>query len=207
MVKKVEVERPDTHLYSEHVQAADIQIGQNYKAAAETITLFEKSLVLTSDLKRLPYLVGGKLSCYFDTTIHSDLVTAVLAGLHITSVLLNGDWKATIDGQIGTYKSIIQDKPGRRKEILLVAHGFVWRDTATLMIYFEPEHFQYVGEKVLYDTITLALFADAGAAAQAALASYAWSEMLIEVDWKPLNEDDLQEFLMEHIYARGGEGD
>lgn len=206
MVKKVEIEKADTHIYSEYVSATSINTGEATSIAAVPIVLFDKSLVLTSDLKRLPYIVGGKCAVYFDPTIHTDLVTSVLAGLHVTVALFNGDMVSELDGANNlTWIQAIMDVLSRKKELLMVAHGLIWRDVQNLELEFDHGQFLYSGEKILYDTLTLAIFANSDANPTQALASFAWGEVVIEVDWKEFSEADLKEFLLEHVYARGGD--
>ena len=97
--------------------------------------------------------------------------------------------------------------PVLKKDILLVAHGLVMKDPAAvyLTIVLDQGTWDFEGEHILFDNITIVVFADVGSAAGGdGLASYAWGEAILEIDWKDINNKDLDDYLREHVFARAG---
>jgi len=199
--------RAQTHIYLEGVLGASILVTEETAVAVENIELYDKSLVLTADLKQLPFLVGGGLQMIPDVSILNDLQTAGLDGATFTLVLLNGDYSVELLSiEDGRYSSNILDIPRRRKDVLLVAHFLILRDITSgeLAIVQDPSQWDFEGDAILYDTITLALFADGGAAATGAgFGGYGHGEALLEIDWKSISAKELDEFIRESIFARG----
>lgn len=203
--------RPKTHIYVEFIQAPVLKIGDELQTATIPIELYERSLVLTADIKRLPLLLGGSLKILLDASLESDLQAAGLDGFSIHVVLLNGDYSGIfIEDSLFRYVVDLLGVAGRRKDVLLVGHAHIQRDAVTNNYYnlvIDNDSWDFEGEVVLYDTISLVIFAEAtGAAAGSPMGSYAWAEAILEIDWKPISTKELDEFIRESVFAREGEG-
>lgn len=193
-----------THLYHQYIQNGQIAIGDFQITNEEKITLFEKSLVLTSDLKRLPYLLGGRLLIGLHANVATNIIASVINAITFDLVLLNGDYDAA---DFNEAEDVITDDKAK-DDILLMAHGYIHAlagDTPTVDI--QQSAWDFEGQKILYDTLTLLGFSYANA--NIGTAAFGPKNlkgfMEIEVDWKPLNKAEMMEFLMEHIYAKQGD--
>ena len=118
---KIKIEKPDTHIYHEYLNAGNIATGQHESVNSKSIELFEKSLVMTSKIDKLPHLLGGKIQGFTDMSIHTDLLASSLAGVDIAGVLLNGDYTG-IFGLNDDYALDLMEIPRRKRDIQLVSH-------------------------------------------------------------------------------------
>ena len=200
----VKVNKELTHLYHANQYMAGVDIGEYFSVAYHAVELFEKSLVLTSDLKRLPFLLGGKLYFWFDSHIHVSMVASGLAGVGATIVLMNGSYEA---GDFDNFRALMQDDRAE-DDILLVSHGFFGAVAGeSPFVDIQNSHWDFEGQKILYDTITMIIFIDCDANVSAQNFSLTNIEAIyeIEIDWRPFNKAEMQEFIMEHIYAKQGD--
>jgi len=203
----VNVNKQDTHIYFDYLEAGEITVGAEKDVVSEGIELYDKSLVLTSDIKRLPHLLGGSLKAFYDSSLIDDLIASGLTGIDITVVLMNGDYSGIFIGGTNDYVPDLLEVPSRRKDVLMVSHKIFSLNAANNVIIFQEDNdfWDFEGEVILMDTITLVIFANAGSAVSSvALASYAWAESILEIDWKPISNKDLQDYVMEHVFARQG---
>lgn len=202
----VKVNKPLTHIYHADIDNLNaIVIGQNATRATLNYELFAKSLVLTSDLKRLPYLLGGKIFIWYDSHILVNIVGSALTGIGFTVVLLNGTFDA---GNYGNFNEIMDDNEAV-DDILLVLHGsfHAAAGTAPVPPNVPISHWDFEGKKILYDTISLLMFLDADT--NVGTADFSASNIIpsfeLEIDWEPINKAEMMEFLTEHIYAKQGD--
>ena len=202
----VKISKELTHIYHNQLASGLINIGDAESRADEITTLFDKSLVLTSDLKRLPYLLGGKLFVWYDSHILISMTASTVVGVGFTVVLLNGTY------EIADYVNFADLMGNTRAvdDILLVLHGSFHTIASTQagnVVNVPISHWDFEGQKILYDSITLMVFLDADA--NVATATFSGSNIKVnyelEIDWRPLNKAELMEFLMEHIYAKQGD--
>lgn len=203
----VMIDRPNTHIYHMDIKAPTLDIGKEIIVAVVTLELYDKSLVLTSDIKKLPYLLGGSLKVFHDVSLRGDLAASGLGGVATHAILMNGDWSAILNGEL-RYQEAILDVPSRQKEILLVAHSTVYQNATIFyfVVVTDQAPWDFEGEHILYDTISLVIFADVDTAVGGTpLGSYSWSEAILEIDWKDINKKELDDYIREHIFARAGD--
>lgn len=201
----VKIQKELTHIYHEIIRNDKIAIGNLTSVASKQIELFSKSLALTQDLKRLPFLLGGKVYFWVDAGALYNVGTATLTGLGITVVLLNGSYEDFLDYGVLTLNEKAMN------DLLLVAHGTLHYHVGVaeynVAIQLPPSHWDFEGNIVLFDTITLMIFLDADT--NVSVADYVENrikaEMELEIDWRPFGKGELQEFIMEHIYAKQGD--
>ena len=200
----VKITKEMTHIYHANQYIAGVDIGAANSVAYNANELFEKSLVLTSDLKRLPFLLGGKLYFWFDSHIHTSLIASGLAGVGCTIVLMNGTYE---QGDFATFRDLVQDERAQ-DDILLVSHAF-WHSIAANVGTqdIQASHWDFEGQKILYDTITMIIFVDCDANVASQNFSLTNIECVyeLEIDWRPFNKAEMNEFIMEHIYAKQGD--
>lgn len=193
-----------THIYHRVKWAEAIAIGDASDQSHVHEELFAKSLVLTSDLKRLPYLLGGKVNIWYDSHILVNMVASGLVGLGFTVVLLNGSYDSADFVHFGE----VLDDPRASDDVLLILHGsfHAAAGLAPVPPNVPISHWDFEGKKILYDTITLMCFLDADTnVATAIFGSNIRFMYELEIDWQPLNKIEMMEFLMEHIYAKQGD--
>lgn len=195
-----------THIYHGIKDAGIVSIGSAQGWGHSYLELFEKALVLTADLKRLPYLLGGKIFITYDSHILIDLIASGLVGMGFTIVLLNGTYDA---GEFQNFTALM-DNERAKDDILMVLHGSFHSIASTQagnVINVPISHWDFEGKKILYDTLTLMSFLDADT--NVATASWGGNNIRaafeLEIDWQPLNKAEMMEFLMEHIYAKQGD--
>lgn len=197
------VKKSLTHIYQNGQAGAVVAIGDFNSVSQKYIELFEKALVLTSDLKRLPFLLGGRLFFWYDAHIPISLVASTLAGVGFTAVLLNGNHVLP-----DTFLAMMGDRT-LVDDLLLTCHGIITAQAAGAgyMIHVEDSHWDFEGEVPLFDSLTLGMFTDCDNNVASANfgAGLIRVHMEIEVDWKPFSAAELKEFLMEHIYAKQGD--
>ena len=203
----VKLQKELTHIYHESRGNAVISIGDSSSVNARQDELFSKSLALTQDLKRLPFLLGGKVYFWLDAHALYNVGTATLTGLGITVVLLNGNYDAA---EFDTYADLVLNERAQA-DVLMVCHGSLHYHAGAneygVAVNATPSHWDFEGNVVLFDTISMFIFLDADT--NVAAADYAINkvkaEYEIEVDWRPFSKAELQEFIMEHIYAKQGD--
>ncbi len=202
----VKINKQLTHIYHEQLTSETIGIGANRSTAVRDIELFEKSLVLTSDLKRLPYLLGGKLFIFYDSHILISLIASGLLGMGFTVVLMNGTYDVAA---FDTYGDLMGDDRAK-DDVLLVLHGSfhsIATTNAGNVVHVPISHWDLEGEKILYNALTLLVFLDADTNVASATfgGTNIKANMELEIDWKPINKAEMMEFLTEHIYAKQGD--
>ena len=201
--------RPQTHIYLEYCVMEAIGSGKESTVSVKHIELYDKSLVLTSDIKQLPFLVGGGLNGFFDPSIMDDLVASGASGMQCDMVLLNGQYDDALFGDALNYGALYQSDilaiPGRRKDVLLVAHISIMHKTAaaTTVFFNDPSKWDFEGEAILYDTLTLLCFTNTDVSLGAGFSGYGHCEAILEIDWKPISTKEMDEFIRESIFARG----
>ena len=159
--------------------------GTTYQSKTNTQELFERSLALASDLKRLPILRGlsGTIRAY------ASLRDNMLAGGCITSTVIisvyNGDVEA--DNLIARW----------------AAHAYYWDATKSFDLEIEPVTWDYEGGILLMDEYNVVMeLANAPTNPNDFGASWAY-DLFFEIDWVPVTKEQLSEFIMEYLYARG----
>lgn len=194
-----------THIYHEKTEAGTIAIGDDASNRVNNIELFDKSLVLTGDIKRLPMLLGGKLSFLFNPHALNKMSTSVLSGLTMAGCLMNGHYS---EDDFNDLAAIYNDERAK-DDILLTVHASmnikVPYDNPCIEV--QDSHWDFEGKAILYDTITLMMFLSANQnVGTADLDGFLFNvAMEIEVDWDPISKPEMQEFIMEHIYAKQGD--
>lgn len=195
-----------THIYHETVNSGQMPIGAASSVNSKQTELFEKSLALTQDLKRLPFLLGGKVYFWLDAHALYSVALSTLVGLGFTAVLMNGSY---IDEDFGSVFDLFAN-PSAVDDILLVCHGnidYIISPLVGLNTEIQTSHWDFEGNVVLFDTITLFIFLDADT--NVSVSDFASGKIKaqfeLEIDWRPFSKAELQEFIMEHIYAKQGD--
>lgn len=202
----VKLKKEMTHIYHGTVNSALIEIGAARSVNTKQTQLFEKSLALTQDLKRLPFLLGGKIYFWLDAHALYNVALSGLVGLGFTAVLINGSYQ---DEDFDTVFELFANEQAV-SDILMICHGNFHYHLSPLMgidTELEPSHWDFEGNVVLYDTITLCIFLDADTNVSTTdyLSGKIKGQYELEIDWRPFSSSELQEFIMEHIYAKQGD--
>ena len=199
----VKIKKNMTHIYHDNIKMAQIDIGSSKSVNNKQITLFDKSLVLTSDLKRLPLLLGGKLMINSTGNFNLDMGASNLDGLELWGVLMNGSYDADDFTQPD---DLINDEKARA-DILLMILGLCTIDTNKVLFQLSDSHWDFEGQKILYDAMTLLIFVEGNTNVSVANFDENNIELImeIEIDWEPVSKAELEEFVLEHIYAKQGD--
>lgn len=204
----VKISKNLTHIYHLSKCSGIVAIGTAKSNNTVQEELFKKSLALTSDLERLPFLLGGKVYFWLDSAIFGNILTSAISGVGVTVVLMNGSYN---NDDFDLWEALYNN-PKAKDDILLVCHGIISQVTGTAPEYAinvdaRDSHWDFEGQIVLFDTITLLIFVDVDTNVSSAdfLGCRIRGEAEIEIDWRPFSKGELQEFIMEHIYAKQGD--
>jgi len=159
--------------------------GTTYQQKVNTQELFERPLALASDLKRLPILRGlsGGIRAY--ASLRDNMLAAGCITSTVICSVYNGDVEA--DNLIGRW----------------AAHAFYWDATKSFDLEIEPVTWDYEGGVLLMDEINI-VFELANAPTNPNNFGASWAyDLFLEIDWTPVSKAQLQDFIMEYLYARG----
>jgi hypothetical protein len=181
------------HLYKVQASNDEIAIGQNTVITYQPMELFEKSLALTSDLRRVPILRGSHLTGWLDRLIKSSIVAS---GLNLVTF--------TIEVYSGYSDGVTSDIGGLEDLLLHKQMVVFYNNTATtFFIHVEEAPWDYEGGMLLSDYVTLVLTTatDANVAGTAFPANMLYAHMFLEIDWFPINKNEFKNFILESVYA------
>lgn len=172
------------HIDSVGLASLGIAIGVQNSTAEVELQLFEKSLALTSDLKRLPILRSKKGIITFGGNIGGLMGGSGLGGLTATINLYNGiiDTKNIIDVM----------------EVFVSQSGNIIQSTTE-----NHESWDLEGGILLKDKLTMVLaLSGSGLVAAADIpAGILFARWLLEIDWTPVSKKEFEEFILESVYA------
>ena len=187
------------HIYDEKLYNGTILVGASSDTIIKGITLFERSLALTSDLKRLPILRSLSFLPDISALIVSSMTASNLTNLKVQIELFNENLTAE------EYEIILADQEG------LITVDRIWG--ATIHAYYNAslgfqlqidcESWDFEGGKLLNDKLTLGLYAQANGnvAGTSFPPSMAGFTAFLEIDWVPVTKNEFQEFILENVYA------
>ncbi len=204
---RMKVNKELTHIYHINVSQGTITVGSAYEASEEQEELFEKSLVLTSDIKRLPYLLGGKVGFWWDANILTNMLASGLSGVGVDAILMNGEYTGNAFANLAT---LLADD-NAKDDMLLWSHADFQLFVGTAPEYgvnieVQTGHWDFEGAVILYDKITLLIFSDANTnVSTTGFTTNVKALAEIEIDWKQINKPELMDFIVEHIYAKQGD--
>jgi len=166
---------------------AEIAIGQTSSSNDIEIELFNRSLALTSDLKRLPILRAGHVNPSISPSYDTLMQAGAIDTCRYVVSLHNADSDhADASNRIATGTGIINQSAG-----------------VGVFVEATPFQLDYEGGILLNSTITLRIFVDcSGTVAGASLPLGLFSAVgEIEVDWAEVSKKKFEEFLLESVYA------
>lgn len=196
-----------THIYTLHRSIGSVNIGSSSRIQATPLELFAKTLPLTSDLKRLPYLLGFNMHVWLSPDISGEVGAGAVENIAFSGILLNGTYTATF-----SRAQDVLDDPRASDDIIGMCSGIVL--TTGLIGADQPKSidiqnfaWDFEGRKILYDTVTLLTFAETEVNVGDSAIAEDMIDIIVhmEVDWRPVSLKEIQEFIMEHIYAKQGD--
>lgn len=179
------------HIYRMNMGNDEIAIGSQSQTKYFYLKMFEKSLALTSDLKRLPIL-RGLAGSWMAQPWWINYMNA--SGLSAITVAINfytagdEDQVPDIDDRVATYR-MQMNQVVATNSMSLVKESFSW---------------DYEGGVLLGDTIVLEMQIQcvANVAGAAFPKDTIKVDLYLEVDWVPISKGQFDEYLKEHIYAK-----
>jgi len=174
------------HIYHIRVLNTEISVGDKTCTITTLLELFQKSLALTSDLKRLPILRGITGTWLMYAGFDSSLVATGNGEFNCQVRLYNDDDTSDIEQMIW--------------EVMAYGAG----DGTNLQCIALPAlSWDYEGGVLLNNEIALwfefSLKDDA--VTNAFPASYIGVSLFLEIDWYPVSKKEFQEFILENVYA------
>jgi hypothetical protein len=173
------------HIYRDALSNPVVAIGARTSLQTTTRTLFEKSLALTSDLKKLPILRSLFCDLKLYATFLASLIASGWAGMYFTITVY--------DGAIDVDKIIAQ------------AHGNFFYH-ANGIVYNKPQFvWPYLGGYLLHDKmiITMDVVANQNAAGTAFPIDQVIGIINSEIDWCEINQADFKDYILENVYSEG----
>lgn len=197
------VKKEQTHIYTLTRLSPQLDIGDYEISEYSQLTLFAKTLPLTSDLKRLPVLLGINMKVLNSPDMSGEIVGGGVEYCTVTGVLLNGTYDS--DDFINIRELLADERAS--DDIIGIVQGYWGNDAAGLTNEIQDFAWDYEGEKILYDTVSVLLFMETEVVVANSAISHSMATVvaIMEIDWKPVSVKEVQEFIMEHIYARQGD--
>lgn len=190
------------HIYYQVKASAQVDIGDDYSDIADWIEFFEKSLALTSDLKRLPIL----RSLWVDKQVSKAILAAMVAsGISHAQAVITVFNEDLTQEEIDVILNNIQT---------LEEHDVIWSGTvdiwysAVAPVYMHESFcipvWQLAGGKLLNNKITtnVRVLTNAVAAGAAFPTASFCFPVFMEVDWTPVTKEQFEQYILEHVYAK-----
>jgi hypothetical protein len=178
------------HFYRFAIEQNDIPSGFASTSGTQDFELYEKSLALTSDLKRVPILrgihVSWDVSAGWVQSMGGEGIVEYNAEVQLYNAPADDQDDDEILGEWEMDLTIVAGSPDVSKTI--------WAD---------DEGYQFEGGILLNDTISFGTqVATDGTNVGADLVSLATCVIVLEVDWVKLTKAQMNEFIQEHLFAR-----
>jgi len=186
------------HVESIYVGSPEVLVGQHHAVGLELFELFQRSLALTSDLKRLPILRGINITDMIQRTIISELTTSGVS-LFICTVSVFNDKM-----EIGEVPDVFTEEFFRAHHLLYQSQMILNRSASPATFNWEREAWPYKGGILLNHTITVVVTISTDANVGSAVISSGASQGIInlEIDWAPVSKKEFEDFILESVYAR-----
>lgn len=180
------------HIYNFLSESDEQAAAASASEDIQEIELFDKSLALASDLKRLPIMRGGSIKFRIHRNFIPYLVGAVVVGFTARCTLYNCAANEVADrhrlGTANLYCNIVI----ANIDGLLVVNDWNW---------------DYEGGVLLNPTITIVMSNGTNVAitGDALPEGMIKAEVDIEIDWHPITKKQFEEYIVESVYAKEAE--
>ena len=175
------------HIYNDTIGNAQVEVGSKSQVNRQEINLFDKSLALTSDLKRLPVLRSFDINILLDTGI-------------LTQMSASGWMLCRIDAAL--YNCKISNISEEYRIGKVVAYVYYDGTSANCMIQVGNLEWDLEGGLLLYDKITMSCNIYGNANVDPAIpAGEVNADFDIEIDWVKVTKSEFEDYLLEHVYA------
>lgn len=191
------------HIYKitdnqDYLLSPEIALGAAAGEIVYILTLFEKSLALTSDLKRLPIL----RSLSFSTRLHPDWIGRLTSAGIATAVTVIYIYNEEITNDELTGMGAT----GQFARESLIWSGCIITSVATSnqVISRDFPTWDYEGGYLLNNKISVVLRTVSNAVTSGAAYPTGTHDVLpyFEIDWVPVSKAEFQEFILENVYAK-----
>jgi hypothetical protein len=171
------------HISLISVPNAVIAIGAAVDVATSTVVLFEKSLALTSDLKRLPIARSINIDFRYAANVIASVIASGMGAIATRVIVYNG----------------VADTD----HIIMQADGFLYYNANGTVILKPEKIWEYQGGFLLNDKILVEM--DTLSAANVAGANFAAGTLTaivnVEIDWAELGEKEFKDYILESVYG------
>jgi len=179
------------HVYHVAINSLELPVGDSEESEDVELELFEKSLALASDLKRLPILRSLSKIPFLNIQIKSDM-----QGSTVNAVQL----------RIKIYDS---EKDDDDDNLIWSGSMNCWFDSgaATFESEIPPDSWDFEGGRLLGHKIIIesTIQASSNPATNPFPAGNLNFDLFFEIDWYPVKKPELDDFIREHLYARMGD--
>jgi len=179
------------HIIYHVLENTSIPVGNSQDVVTHEIELFERSLALTSDVKRFPILRS--------LTVNFDWSESIAANMN-SSGRSNASFKIYIWN--ASQEKIANDN------LIFSSLAFIAQSTGTIvMIQVQNESWSFKGGALLGPEVTVRLVTSmAGNVTSVAFPEEVLNgQIFLEVDWFPLSKNQFKDIVLEDVYSRAGE--
>lgn len=171
------------HIYDLEFTPPNIGIGASQAAVESSLIMFDKSLALASDLKRLPILRG--LAVMLRPT--AALAAAIVAAGVTT---------------IGAYLEIFRDDDLNNK--IYSSSILLYHDSVNHVYYVAKDEsgWDYEGGLLLNDRIWYRITVETNSNCTGVLNTPIRGDMHFEIDWAEVSQQEFEQFILESVYAK-----
>lgn len=187
------------HIYYMRSTVGNLAVGEHAEVDHSEIVLFEKSLALTSDLKRLPVLRSINVAEIIARTAGANMqasgVNFALVHLFILNEELN----------VAELQAIWENDLWEDHEVIYSAECTIVQSAGVVTSHqLNESGWGFLGGILLFNTLTIAVITESATnVASAELPPVCVFDIFFEIDWVPVNKQQFEEFILENVYAKG----
>ena len=196
------------HIYNKVLPCPGLVIGLTFNSDTFELELFERSLALTSDLKKLPILVGIHCFPNIFSAIAQKKTSSGITGLATMLLIFNGDIDVDLEDSVFTRDADFIDQLNESGNLIWTGY---WKGeqggspVSHILETVNKPAWDYEGAILLTHELNFLVITAADAAVSsvdlpATLMSW---HCMFEVDWMPVSKPKMTEYIVENVYARG----
>lgn len=186
------------HIYYRRLSPGNLAVGFHVEIDHYTEMLFEKSLALTSDLKRLPILRSIAITEIISRLAGAELQASGVNFATIYILILNETLTA------GELQAIFENAEFEDHDVIYSACISIVQSGGVITTHTMNESsWDFEGGLLLDNEITIGIITQTATdVAVAQLPPPAVFDLFMEIDWVPVSKAEFTEFILENVYAK-----
>jgi hypothetical protein len=186
------------HIYYKYCAPGNLAVGYHVELDVIDIELFNKSLALTSDLKRLPILRSIMVNERYGRLTAAQMQASAVTNAILTLIVLNEKLN------VAELETVWLNNLWEDHEVIYCAEMTI-QQTAGQLTYHQLNEsaWSFLGGILLGSNLTIGLItATATNVAAAQLPPVGAFDFFAEIDWQPVSKDEFEQFILENVYAK-----